>query len=66
MKKQRLDNEQVLAVCKNFIEGRGFACRLNVSEDIKDYLLKYKYIYINEGLPDYYFLDKRFKIRCKI
>lgn len=60
MKSRRLSNEQILAVCKNFIAGRGFACKLNVSEDIKNYLLKYKYIYINEGLPDYYFLDKRF------
>lgn len=57
---KRLDNEQVLAVCKNFIDGRGFACRLNVSENIKNYLLKYKYIYTNEKLPDYYFLDKKF------
>ena len=48
MKLRRLSNEQILAVCKNFIAGRGFACRLNVSEDIKNYLLKYKYIYINK------------------
>ncbi len=60
MKSRRLSNEQILTVCKNFIACRGFACKLNVSEEIKNYLLKYKYIYINEGLPDYYLLDKRF------
>ena len=42
------------------MRGRGYACRLPLNDNIKNYLLRYKYIYTNEGLDDYYFLNGNF------
>lgn len=57
---KRLNNDEVLLVCRNFLKGRGYACRLTLNDNIKQYLLKYGYIYSNKGLDDYYFLDDKF------
>lgn len=66
MATKRLNKDQLLNVCKDFISGRGYACRLNVNIDTKKYLLKYKYIYTSKKLPDeYYFLDKRLYLNYK-
>lgn len=63
---KRLDKKHILNVCKKFISGRGYACRLDVDEDTKKYLLKYGYIYTQQGLPDdFYFLDKKFYLNYK-
>lgn len=41
---RRLNLEQVLMVCNEFIKGRGFTRHLNMKQDIIDYLQKYDYI----------------------
>ena len=58
MKIKRLNNEEVLSVCKAFIKGRGYACRLNIEEKIQNYLVENNYIY--SQMEGYYFLDSRF------
>ena len=58
---KKLERDHIYKICKNFINGRGFACNLNIDEEIKKFLLRYGYIYSQKGLPDgFYFLDKRF------
>ena len=58
MKFKRLNNEEVLSVCKAFIKGRGYACRLNIEEKIQNYLVENNYIY--SQMEGYYFLDSKF------
>lgn len=58
MKIKRLNNEEVLSVCKAFIKGRGYACRLNIEEKIQNYLVENNYIY--SQMEGYYFLDSKF------
>lgn len=58
MKFKRLNNEEVLSVCKAFIKGRGYACRLNIEEKIQKYLVENNYIY--SQMEGYYFLDSKF------
>lgn len=41
---RRLNLEEVLLVCNEFIKGRGFTRYLNIKEDIISYLKKYDYI----------------------
>lgn len=58
MKIKRLNNEEVLSVCKAFIKERGYACRLNIEEKIQNYLVENNYIY--SQMEGYYFLDSKF------
>lgn len=53
-----LNSEEVLSVCKVFIKGRGYACRLNIEEKIQNYLVENNYIY--SQMEGYYFLDSKF------
>lgn len=46
---RKLNLEQVLIICNEFIKGRGYTCHLNVELDIINYLKKYNYITENEG-----------------
>ena len=56
--KEELNSEEVFGVCQAFIKGMGYACRLNIEEEIQKYLMKNNYIYLQrEG---YYFLDSKF------
>lgn len=56
--KEELNSEEVFCVCQAFIKGMGYACRLNIEEEIQNYLMKNNYIYSQrEG---YYFLDSKF------
>ena len=58
MKFKRLNNEEVLKICKVFIKGRGYACRLNIEEKIQNYLVENNYIY--SQMEEYYILASRF------
>ena len=58
MKIKRLNSEEVLSVCKAFIKGRGYACKLNFEEKIQNYLVENNYIY--SQIEGYYFLDSKF------
>lgn len=58
MKIKRLNDEDLLSVCKAFIKGRGYACRLNIEEKIQNYLVENNYIY--SQMEGYYFLDSKF------
>lgn len=58
--KKRLTNEEILQVGKEFICGRGYACKLKLKDEIKSYLINNKYIIENKKGFDYYFLQKSF------
>ena len=59
--KEELNSEEVFGVCQAFIKGMGYACRLNIEEEIQKYLMKNNYIYLQrEG---YYFLDSKFFLK---
>lgn len=55
---KKLNTKEVLKVCRAFIKGRGYACRLNIEENVQNYLIKNNYIY--SEMKEYYFLDSRF------
>lgn len=57
---KRLNAEQVLSICKSFINGRGYACYLNLDDDVKHFLIRYNYIYTNKDIDGYYFLNSNF------
>lgn len=58
--KRRLTNEEIFQIGKEFVRGRGYACRLELKYEIKSYLINNKYITENEKGLDYYFLQKSF------
>ena len=55
---EKLNTKEVLNVCKAFIKGRGYACRLSIGEKIQNYLSKNNYIY--SKIEGYYFLNSKF------
>ena len=57
---RRLAKEQVFKVGKEFIKGRGYACRLELTDDILIYLIKNKYIEESSAGSNYYFLKEKF------
>lgn len=46
---RRLTYDQLLTVCNEFINGRGFSCHLDVEQEVFNYLKKYNYILENNG-----------------
>ncbi len=57
---RRLAKEQVFKVGKEFIKGRGYACRLELTDDILIYLIKNRYIEESSAGSNYYFLKEKF------
>lgn len=57
---RRLNLEQLLKVCNEFIKGRGFTRHLNFEQDVLNYLQKYDYI-IKNGEYGYCLSDKLYK-----
>ena len=57
---RRLAKEQVFKVGKEFIKGRGYACRLELTDDILIYLIKNRYIDESSAGSNYYFLKEKF------
>lgn len=58
--KKGLTEKEITKICKEFIKGHGYACKLSISTEIKDYLLKNKYIKECEVDGEYYFLQEKF------
>lgn len=55
---EKLNSEDIFYICKAFIKGRGYACRLNIDKEIQNYLVKNNYIY--SQMEGYYFLESKF------
>ncbi len=58
--KRRLTNEEVYQIGSNFIKGRGYGCRLNLSKKIISYLIKNEYIGRRQKDSEYFFLKESF------
>ncbi len=57
---KRLNDNEVLLICKEFIKSKGYPCKLLINDNIKKYLLMYGYIEISDYSKEHFILDKKF------